>query len=73
MRGIAVAILLGLSLLLLPIDSEAGQTRVRGYTNRRGTYVQPHQRTTPDRSKLNNWSTKGNANPYTGKKGTRNP
>jgi len=47
--------------------------RVRGYTKKSGTYVAPHWRTNPDKSKFNNYSTKGNYNPYTGKKGTKNP
>lgn len=48
--------------------------RVRGYTKRStGTYVMSHRRTALDGYKINNWSTKGNMNPYTGKKGTVNP
>ncbi|MDD5451103.1 MAG: hypothetical protein PHT49_04340 [Desulfovibrionales bacterium] len=50
-----------------------GSTHVRGYTKKRGTYVAPHRKTAPDKSKINNWSSKGNINPYTGKKGTKNP
>ncbi len=46
---------------------------VSGYTTKRGTYVAPHDKTTPDSTKLNNWSTKGNVNPETGKKGTVDP
>jgi hypothetical protein len=46
---------------------------VRGYTTKNGTYVAPHYQTNPDSSLLNNWSTKGNYNPYTGKPGTVNP
>jgi hypothetical protein len=46
---------------------------VRGHVTRKGTYVQPHARTNPDRSKANNYSSKGNVNPYTGKKGTVDP
>lgn len=53
--------------------SSAGSTRVRGYTKKDGTYVAPHHRTKPDKSKTNNWSSKGNVNPYTGKKGSKNP
>lgn len=49
-------------------------TRVRGYFKpSTGTYVPPHYKTSPDSSKFNNYSTKGNINPYTGKKGTVNP
>lgn len=44
---------------------------VRGYSRSNGTYVQPHYRSSPDGSRSNNWSTRGNVNPYTGKRGTR--
>jgi hypothetical protein len=50
-----------------------GSHSVRGYTTKNGTHVTPHHATNPDSSKLNNWSTKGNVNPYTGKKGTKDP
>jgi len=49
-----------------------GSTGVSGYTKRStGTYVMPHQRTAPDSNRYNNWSTQGNVNPYTGKKGSK--
>jgi hypothetical protein len=51
----------------------AGDVSVRGYLRRDGTYVQPHMRSAPDGNPYNNWSTKGNANPYTGQPGTRQP
>lgn len=44
---------------------------VGGYTKRDGTYVAPHRRSNPDSSLNNNWSTKGNSNPYTGATGTK--
>lgn len=46
---------------------------VRGHVRRDGTYVEPHYRTTPDRSRLNNWGSRGNINPFTGKRGTEDP
>ena len=46
---------------------------VRGYYRSNGTYVPPHYRSAPDGSVYNNYSTKGNQNPYTGKSGTVNP
>jgi hypothetical protein len=49
-----------------------GSHYTRGYTTDRGTYVAPHYSTNPNGTKLDNWSTKGNVNPYTGKVGTRN-
>jgi hypothetical protein len=46
---------------------------VRGYTRSNGTYVAPHHRSSPDSNPYNNYSTRGNTNPYTGKAGTVNP
>lgn len=48
-------------------------TYVNGYYRSNGTYVQPHYRTTADSNPYNNYSTKGNYNPYTGEKGYVNP
>ena len=46
---------------------------VRGHVRRDGTYVQPHYRSSPNRSTLDNYSTQGNVNPYTGERGTTDP
>lgn len=43
----------------------------RGYVKKNGTYVQPHEKTAPNKTKNDNYSAKGNTNPYTGKKGTK--
>src|ERR1043165_9489992 len=51
----------------------SGQEHVRGYTRSDGTYVAPHTRSAPNNTTLDNWSTKGNVNPYTGRQGTRDP
>ena len=51
---------------------EARSIRVRGYTTSRGTYVNSYYRTSPNRYKYDNYSSKGNYNIYTGKKGTIN-
>lgn len=45
---------------------------VGGYVRSNGTYVAPSQATNPNSTKSDNYSTKGNVNPYTGKTGTRN-
>ena len=42
-----------------------------GYVTQRGTYVAPYHRTAPNHTKNDNFSTRGNYNPYTGKKGTK--
>ena len=44
---------------------------VRGYQRKDGTYVAPHVRSSPNGTASDNWSTKGNVNPYTGKVGTK--
>ena len=48
----------------------AADTRVRGYTRKDGTYVRGHYRSDPDSTVRNNWSYRGNINPYTGAVGT---
>ena len=42
-----------------------------GYVKTSGTYVQSHFKTTSNYTNLDNYSTVGNTNPYTGVKGTR--
>jgi hypothetical protein len=41
----------------------------RGYITRHGTYVPGHYQTNPNGSLLDNWSTMGNYNPFTGQSG----
>jgi len=43
---------------------------IGGYFTKRGTYVAPHYRSNADRHQSNNYSYKGNYNPYTGHIGT---
>ncbi len=50
-----------------------GDVPVDGYTKKDGTYVEPYYRTPPNDTKEDNYSTKGNTNPYTGEKGTKDP
>ncbi len=45
-------------------------TRVRSYYKpSTGRVVMPHYRSSPNKTRIDNYSTKGNYNPYTGKKG----
>jgi hypothetical protein len=46
---------------------------VRGHVTKNGVYVAPHTRSAPNSSRLDNWSTKPNINPTTGKAGTVDP
>ena len=68
-------VLIGFGLFLASASAMAQTTDhyVNGYTKENGTYVAPHMQTNPDTTKLNNYSTQGNTNPYTGKPGTVNP
>lgn len=50
--------------------NSGGNVQVDGYFRKDGTYVAPHYRSAPNSTPWDNWSTKGNVNPYTGKPGT---
>jgi hypothetical protein len=54
-------------------SSSGGSHSISGYTRSNGTYVAPSHGTNPNSSKSDNWTTKGNVNPYTGQAGTKNP
>lgn len=45
----------------------------RGYVRQDGTYVAPHYQTNPNTTRMDNYSTQGNVNPYNGRAGTVNP
>ncbi len=63
-----------LALVALSMAAPAvAQVRVKGYTRSDGTYVAPHYRSSPNSSVYDNYSTRGNTNPYTGQPGTRDP
>jgi len=74
MKKLLLVLALLIGVLSFSASADARTTRVRGYYKpSTGSYVAPHYKTTPNRSKFDNFSTKGNYNPYTGKKGTVNP
>ena len=62
---IAIALLLSFNVF--------ADTHVNGYYKQNGTYVEPHYRSSPNSTTLDNYSTKGNVNPYTGQAGTVDP
>ena len=68
-----LGLLILLSVVLVSNEAAAKDVYVRGYTRKDGTYVRPHYRSAPDGTTTNNFSTKGNINPYTGKPGTKDP
>ena len=58
--------------LCLTIGTASAQSvYVSPYTKSNGTYVGGHYRSKADGNFYNNWSTKPNVNPYTGRTGTR--
>jgi hypothetical protein len=60
-----------LFVLLIPCSCDAEY--VKGYMRKDGTYVQGHYRSKANNSKWDNYSAKGNYNPYTGKTGKTSP
>lgn len=61
-----------IAIALLAISAQAvADQYVRGYVRKDGTYVQPHVRSSPNSVQWDNYSTKGNTNPYTGQQGTQ--
>lgn len=68
---LVMAILIGTIGFATVSNVDAAQ-RVRGYYRKNGTYVQPYFRSDRNSSKWDNYSTKGNINPFTGKRGTKN-
>ena len=58
--------------LLFSFSSPAlAASYTRSYTRSNGTHVQGYYHTTPNNTVRDNYSTKGNYNPYTGKHGTK--
>ena len=55
----------------VPSTVNYNTTTVSGYTRSNGTYVQSHVRTMPNSTNWDNFSTKGNSNPFTGSTGYR--
>lgn len=82
MRCLSVAVLLGL-LCLSSADaykrysfgtgSNSKSYSVKSFVRKDGTFVNSHRNTVPNKTDLDNYSTRGNYNPYTGKTGTRSP
>jgi hypothetical protein len=71
MKEIAVIVL---AVLASTAFAQTGKSHAKqGYVTKNGTYVAPSYSTNPNETKLDNYSTKGNINPYTGKAGTVDP
>ena len=55
----------------VPSTVNYNTTSVSGYSRSNGTYVQSHVRTMPNNTNWDNFSTKGNCNPFIGSTGYR--
>ena len=74
MKKIFLMAILFVGFLSFSASVEARTVSVKGYYKpSTGRYVAPSYRTSPNNYKFDNYSTKGNYNPYSGKKGTVNP
>lgn len=52
-------------------SAKGGSHSTRGYVKSSGSYVAPSHARNPNSTRVDNYSTKGNVNPYTGAAGTR--
>lgn len=66
-RAIALLFLLMAFTSIMNLDEY-----VNGYYDSRGNYVQGYYRTDPNETRNDNYSHKGNTNPYTGQRGSKN-
>lgn len=69
MKTITILGVVSMLTLGLVASAFAGTVKVKGYIKKNGTYVSPSYRTAPNSYKYDNYSTKGNYNPYSGKAG----
>lgn len=62
-----------LLIFVASLSIASAQDYVNGYTRQDGTQVGGYYRTAPNGNPYDNYSTRGNYNPYTGQPGTQNP
>ena len=74
MKFDVLAIAVFIALVSLPtISLAAGDHAVRGHVTKKGTFVAPTKATNPNKTQSDNYGSKPNINPATGKQGTRTP
>ena len=77
MKKINVLLLVLVGLFAFTFESKSqvnpSSTYVSGYTKADGTYVSGHYKTTSNSTNRDNYTTKPNSNPYTGKAGYIEP
>jgi hypothetical protein len=67
--------LIGAALVIALAISGGAQAdqRTNGYMRQNGAYVNPYLRSNPNGTTFDNYSTRGNVNPYTGNRGYTSP
>jgi hypothetical protein len=71
MKNTLIILLLGCNFLFS--QNNPKHEKVSGYKKKDGTRVEPYKRTEKDNTQKNNFDSKPNVNPYTGKKGYKTP
>lgn len=73
--SIALSLFLTIAVQIVAYSQQksSSDVHVRSTITKNGTHVEEHYRTAPDGNKENNFSTKGNTNPYTEKAGHVSP
>lgn len=70
MRALFLTVVLGLISVIGYTQTNPNSRYQQGYTKKStGTYVQPHYKTTTNKTNHDNYSTTPNSNSYTGQKG----
>lgn len=64
--------IIALAIMSIAIPVFAGDY-VNGHYRNNGTYVEGYHRSSQNNTQHDNYSTKGNVNPYTGENGYKNP
>lgn len=59
--------------LVLVVGAASAQQYVQGYVRADGTYVEGYYRSAANNTTADNYSSRGNVNPYTGQRGTVDP
>jgi len=69
----ALVLAMALAGIVVADGGAEAATGVRGSVRSNGRYVMPHFRSNAGGGLSNNYSTRGNVNPFNGKAGTRSP
>jgi len=69
MNNITKILVIVFAFLFIFVSKTNAYVRVRSYFKNNGSYVQSHYRTNSNSYKFDNWSYRGNVNPFNGRRG----